>query len=177
MKRAIRGLCVFFGIAVSGCVASGPPAAILLGNIQWPPVEYKHTVGTSAIRQYWNCTRPEPNVLRLNGMVANQWSGQPVQYMAWDLVGVNAAGRTLTSAQVKSEAIQLPTNTYATFQIDLRTTGSEARFDLYYEYQHQERGHGTVLASLDWDGPVLMAQPTQRFFVLDACSATQHLVR
>lgn len=178
MKRAMLGtLLVLLGTALSGCVAGGPPPAAMLGNIQWPPSEFKHTVATGAIRQYWSCTRPEPNLMRLEGIVANEWSGQPVQYLAWDLVAVDAAGRTLASEQVKSAAVQLATNMYTRFQIDLRTTGGEARFDLYYEYQYQDRGHSPRLAALDWDGPVLMAQQTQRFFVLDACSDTQHLVR
>ena len=178
MARNILGaFLVLVGIVMSGCVAGGPPTAAMLGNVPWPPPEYKHTISTGAIRQYWSCTRPEPNVVRLNGVAANVWSSQPVRYLVWELVGVNADGRTLTSAQVKSAAVELTTNTYTTFEIDLRTAGGEARFDLHYEYQFQDRGHNTMFAALDWDGPVLMAQATQRFYVLDACSDSQHLAR
>jgi hypothetical protein len=116
--------------------------------------------------------------MRVDGVVANVWSSQPVRYLAWELVGVDAAGRTLDSAQVKAPVFDLPTNTYTPFQIDLRMGGGEARFDLYYEYQFQDGGHNTPLFSaLAWDGPVLLAQANQRFTVRDACGETQHLAR
>lgn len=176
MKRAIRGIVLaLVGIVAVGCVAAGPPAATMVGDIPWPPPDYQHTVGTVAIRQYWNCTRPEPGLVRLDGLVANI-SGQPVKFLAWELAGVDAGGNALTSEKVEAAAIVLQTNEYTKFQIVLRPTGNEARFDLYYEYQFQDTGHGPPFAALDWDGPVLMAW-TNRFFVRDACSATQHLAR
>ena len=115
--------------------------------------------------------------MRVDGVAANVWSSQPPRYLAWDLVGVDAADRTVSSAEAKSAVIELPTNTYTTFQIDMRTTGSETRFDLHYEYQFQDGGHTLMISALDWDGPVLLAQVTQRFFVRDACSDSQHLAR
>jgi hypothetical protein len=176
MKRGIQVLfLILLGIVLSACAASGPPAALSLGQIQWPPSEYKHTVGTGAIRQYWNCTRLSAEMMRLDGVAANQWSDQPVRFLEWELVGVNADGRDISSAKVESKAIKLMTNQYTKYQVDLQTTGGEARFDLYYQYQFFDRSH--IEASLDWDGPVLFAQQNQRFFVLDACSDTQHLVR
>ena len=170
-------LVLLLGVTLSACAKNGYEAAPMLGKIQWPPIEYKHTVSTTAIRQYWNCTRPEPDVMRLDGMAANLWNGQPIKYLEWELVGVNAEGRTVSNTKVASKSIQLFTNQYTQFQIDLRMAGGEARFDLFYYYQFYDRGHGTMEASLDWDGPVLFAQQNQRSFVLDACSETQHLVR
>lgn len=178
MRQALRGL--LFGlvaIAATGCVAAGPPAATLLGGFQWPPTEYKHTISTVAVRQYWNCTRPEPGLLRLEG-VATNISGSDVKFLTWELAGVDAAGRSLTSQTVESGAIVLRTNEVVPFQVSLRSTGAEARFDLYYQYKFQEGdGHDRPLAALDWDGPLLFAQYANRFFVRDACSDTQHLAR
>jgi hypothetical protein len=149
----------------------------MLGKIQWPPAEYRHTVETTAIRQYWNCTRPETNVMRLDGLAANLWNAAPVKFLEWTLEGVDKDGRSLSSATVESKVIQLATNQFTQFQIDLRTVGSEARFDLYYTYQFFDTGRDRWEASLHGDGPVLLAQRNVRFFVLDACSDTQHLVR
>jgi hypothetical protein len=176
MMRRLRGACLgLLGIVAAGCAAGGPPTAAMLGNIPWPPPEYRHTISTDAVRQYWNCTRPEHNVVRVDGLAANMWSSQPVWYLTWELVGIDAAGRTVSSMQVKSPAIELTTNTYTPFHIELRTSGGETRFDLYYEYQFQDQGHNLMFSALDWDGPVLLAQATQRFFVRDACSESQHL--
>lgn len=178
MLRELRSACLaIVGIVVAGCATGEPQTATMLGHIQWPPTEYQHTISTGVVRQYWNCTRPEPNVVRVDGVAGNVWSSQPPRYLAWDLVGVDAAGRTVSSAETKSAVIDLPTNTYTTFHIDLRTAGDETRFDLHYEYQFQGRGHNPMLSALNWDGPVLLAQVTQRFFVWDACSDTQHLAR
>ncbi len=178
MLRELRSAwCGVVVIVAAGCAAGGASTPTMLGNIQWPPTEYQHTIDTGVVRQYWNCTRPEPNVLRVDGVAANVWSSQPPRYLAWDLAGVDAAGRTVSSAEAKSTVIELPSNTYTTFQINLRTAGDETRFDLHYEYQFQDRGHTPMVSALDWDGPVLLAQVTQRFFVRDACSDSQHLAR
>ncbi len=86
--------------------------------------------------------------------------------------------RTVSSATVGAKAFQLNPNQYTTFQIDLRTTGAETQFDLYYTYQFWDIGKNTPpLVALDRDGPVLLAQQNDRFSVLDACADTQHLVR
>jgi hypothetical protein len=179
MKRGIRfPFLLLLGIVLTACASEGPPAAVMLGNTQWPPIEYKHTVSTGAIRQYWNCTRPEPGVMQLDGVAANLWSGQPIKFLEWELVGADKDGHTVSSAKLASKAIQLMTNQYTKFQIDLRTIGNEVRFDLHYNYRYNEGEGGRRLeATLDWDGPVLFAQQNQRFFVLDACSDTQHLVQ
>ena len=181
MKRQSWNLrCVLLlslGVTLSACAADRPGTAHMLGQIAWPPREYRHTVETTAIRQYWNCTRPDAGVMRLDGLAANLWNAQPVKFLEWTLVGVDKDGRSLSSATVESEVIQLATNQFTSFQIDVRTEGAEARFDLYYTYQFTDSGRDTWEASLAWAGPVLLAQRNVRFFVFDACSDTQHLVR
>ncbi len=140
-------------LAVAGCAAGAQPTVNMLGTIPLPPAEYRHTISTDAIRQYWNCTRPTPNMVRLNGVVANVWNSQPIRYLAWDMVGVDTAGRTLESTRVTAAVFELLTNTYTPFQIDLRVGGGEARFDLYYEYEFQHRGHHRpMFSALDWGG-------------------------
>ncbi len=178
MKQHVRYLLLLsLGFILSACAEGGPQSGLSIGKIQWPPTDYKHTVSTTAIRQYWNCTRPAPDVMRLDGLVANMWNNQPVGYLEWQFVGVDKDGHTVSSASAASQVLQLYTNQYTTYQIDLRTTGVEARFDLYYQYRFFEGDHNKLEASLDWDGPVLFAQQNKRWFVLDACSDSQHLAR
>ncbi len=176
---SLRGvLLLALVMTLSACAANGYEAAPTLGKTQWPPTEYRHTVSTTALSQYWNCSRPAAEVMRLDGLAANLWNSQPVRFMEWTLAGVDKDGRTVSNATVGARVLQLWTNQYTTYQIDLRTTGAETRFDLYYTYQFWDSGKDAIpLASLDWDGPVLLAQQNSRFFVLDACSDTQHLVR
>lgn len=165
------------GAMLAACAAERPDTARMLGQIAWPPTEYRHTVETTALRQYWNCTRSESGVMRLDGLAANIWNAQPVSFLEWTLAGVDQDGRSVSSGTVESTVLQLLTNQFTTFHIDLRTAGTEARFDLYYTYQFFDSGRDRLEAGLAWDGPVLLAQRNVRFFVLDACSETQHLVR
>lgn len=168
---------LLLGFVLSACAAGPPPAAFMLGTVPWPPTDYKHTVSTPAIRQYWNCTRPAPGVMQVEGVAANLWNDQPIGYLEWELVGVDKNGHAVSDAKVDSQALKLYTNQFTKYQIDLQTTGAEVRFDLYYRYQFFDRGHNTMEAALDWDGPVLLAQQNQRNFVRDACSDAQHLAR
>jgi hypothetical protein len=164
-------------VTLSACAGKGYDQAPMLGKIPWPPTEYKHTISTTALRQYWNCTKTG-DVMRLDGLAANIWNSQPVRFMEWTLAGVDNDGRTVSSATVDAKVLQLWANQYTTYQIDLQTKGTETRFNLYYTYQFWDTGKDNpIVAGLDWDGPVLLAQQNSRWFVLDACSDTQHLVR
>ena len=164
------------GLALSACAADGTFKPLAGTSTPYPPSGYAHTVQTSHVVLYWNCARPEDGVLRLEGMAFNPWSDEPVRFLAFALEGVNAEERAVSSAEGEARDVQIPTNQSTPFQLDLRMAGNEARFDLFYEYRFQDRGHGSFITSLDWDGPVLFAQTT-RFYVRDACSDTQHLVR
>jgi hypothetical protein len=175
--RSIRvAVLLVLGLALSACATDGTFKPLADTSTPYPPSGYTHTVESSHVVLYWNCARPEASALRLEGLAFNPWSDEPVRFLTFALEGVNAEERAVSSAEGEAQDIQIRTNQSTPFQLDLRTAGSEARFDLFYEYQFQDRGHGSVVTSLDWDGPVLFAQTTQ-FLVRDACSDTQHLVR
>jgi len=66
------------------------------------------------------------------------------------------------------------TNQRSPFQLDLRTAGTEVRFDLYYRYQwHNEYDSSARLAGPVWVGPRFLAQ-TQTQRARDVCSPTEH---
>lgn len=76
--------------------------------------------------------------MRLDGIVANQWNGQPVKF----------------------------------------DTRSHRSIDASLDWDGPMRiAQQTVGAESAWDRPVLFAQQNQRFLVLDACSDSQHLAR
>ncbi|MEI8190491.1 MAG: hypothetical protein WCI75_12315 [candidate division NC10 bacterium] len=69
------------------------------------------------------------------------------------------------------------TNQSSPFQLGLKTAGTEARFDLYYNYRfHTDFDMSARLAGPPMAGPRLFAQ-TNTFMIRDACGATQHLAR
>jgi hypothetical protein len=149
----------------------------------YPPAGYAHTVQSSQVALYWNCARSDAGSVHVDGMAVNPWSDQPVQFLGFDLVGVDARGHSVSSIHSDARDILLRTNQQTPFTIDLHTAGTEVRFALYYEYQFQDRGHTPFASKTAWDGssfpqkpPVLLAW-TNQFMVRDACSPTQHLVR
>jgi hypothetical protein len=151
-------------------MASAPPAT------PYPPPGYSHTVQSSHVALYWNCARLDSGILEVRGVAFNPWASQPVRDLEVELVGVDARDRTLSAARTDAPDSQLFTNKSTPFQVNLRTTGAESRFDLYYRYKFQDGGGERLLASLAWDGPILLAQQKQ-FRVRDACSDSQHRTR
>ena len=178
MKRKIKGaFLLLLGVALSACAADGTLLQLPPPFAAYPPTGFKHTVQTSHVVLYWNCTQPEAGVLRLEGVAFNPWMSAPVQYLEFEVEGVDAGAGSVSEGKAAARDIQIHTNQSTPFQIDLRTTGKEVRHDLYYQYRMNEGEGKRMEASLDWDGPVLFAQQNRRFSVRDACSDTQHLVR
>jgi hypothetical protein len=170
------GMVVLLGVGLSACAETGgfrPPAA---EPMIYPPAVFAHRVESSHVAIYWNCERPEPGVLRVQGVAHNPWSQQDVRFLELDLVGVDARERSVSEASTALADYLLRTNQIAPFQLDLKTQGAEVRFDLYYRYRFQDNG-GRLLAGPMMGAPRLLAQPTIQFLARDICSETQHRIR
>ena len=142
----------------------------------YPPDAYAHRVASSHVVLYWNCHRPEPGILRVEGVAQNPWSSQEVRFLEVEVVGVNNQERTVSHAKGAAQDILIHTNQFSPFRMELRPAGSEVRFDLYYEYRFQDVEMEARLAGPLVGAPRLLAQ-TQRFLARDACSETQHRAR
>ena len=142
----------------------------------YPPDAYAHRVASSHVVLYWNCHRPEPGILRVEGVAQNPWSSQEVRFLEAELVGVDSRERTVSHAKGAAQDILIRTNQFSPFQMELRAAGSEVRFDLYYEYRFQEGEMEARLVGPLVRAPRLLAQ-TQRFLARDACSDAQHRAR
>lgn len=174
-----RGIRISFligvGMSLVACAADGTLQGPAAERPLYPPAVFAHRVGTDPVVLYWNCTRPEPGVLRLDGVAHNPHSVQPVRFLELELVGMD--GRDHSVSQIKGEAREflLRTNQMTPFQLDLRTVGSEVRFDLFYQYRFQEGDGRQLIAGRLAGGSRLLAQ-TRRFMARDVCSETQHRV-
>jgi hypothetical protein len=178
MLRRAHALPLFFlAFAVSALLMGGIPGMATAQTAPYPPPGYSHRVDSSQVSLFWNCARPEGGLAQIVGIAANPWSTQPVQFLALELVGVDARGYSVSEAKTSAPDIQLNTNQSTPFQIAVRIAGTEARFDLYYEYRFQDRGHSPRLSRIAWTDPFMLAQGMTRFLVRDACSETQHLNR
>jgi hypothetical protein len=142
-----------------GLAACATPGTQTAGQ---PPVAFEHRVSAADVRVFWNCTQPEPGVLQVDGVVQNI-GGQQIQFAEVEVVAVNAGNRTVSSARSAVRDIRLQSNQRSPFQLQLRTPGDEARFDMFY--RHRVAGASGIGA----DGPRQVQNMAR-----DVCSPTQY---
>ena len=166
---------VLLGGGLSACADSGGLRMPATEPAVYPSAVFAHRVGTSHVVLYWNCVSPEAGILLVEGVVQQAGSMQDVRFLELDLAGADARDRYVSSATAALPEILLRTNAISPFQLDLRTTGVEVRFDLFYQYRFQDND-GRFLPASSAAAPRLLAQ-TQRFMARDVCFETQHRVR
>lgn len=164
-------LLVALAMWVTGC------AAVDASGTAASPDAFAHRVATSEVVLRWNCLQHAAGMLRVEGVAHNPWQSQPIGYLEVQAVGVDADGRQTAEAAGRARDIQILTNEQSPFQLDLRTTGSEVRVDLYYQYRFNQEYDAALLAGPPMVGARRYAQTTTTHMVRDACSPTQHLAR
>jgi len=174
MRVNRAGLLLLLGLAA--CAGDGPLGLPASEYGPYPPPGMAHRVASAHVELFWNCFRPDPGNLSLEGVAVNPWASQPVRFLELELVGVGGKERSVSAIKAEAPNILLHTRESTPFKLDLRTTGTEVRFDLYYQYRFQEGGRGFLLAGPPVGGAFQVAQLV-RFLVRDACNETQHLAR
>ena len=175
MLHRVLAAAVTLGLAA--CAFLEIPMQTKEGPSLYPPDVFAHRVATSHVVLYWNCSRSEANLLRVDGVAQNPWSPQEVRYLELELVGVNREERIVSETKGAVPNVFLGTNQTSPFRLDLRTVGSEVRFDLYYHYRFQDTDMlEALLAGPPIVGPRLLAS-TQNSLARDVCSETQHRAR
>jgi hypothetical protein len=144
-------------VLLAGCGMQQPATS-------FPPTAFEHRVADGRVELYWSCSQPETGILQVDGIAQSPWT-QDIRFLELELVGVNAQGRTLGATRAPVRDIVLHTNAPSPFRLLLRTTGAEARMDLYYQYRH--RGEPDI-GGLGFPG---FGGEFRRSFVRDACSA------
>lgn len=164
-------------LGIAACAFLEIPLQTKKGPLLYPPDVFAHRVATSHVVLYWNCTRPEADLLRVDGVAQNPWSSQEVRFLELELVGVDREDRVVSETKGAVPNILLGTNQISPFRLDLRTVGGEARFDLYCRYQYDDTEEmDALLAGPPIVGPRLLAS-TQNSLARDVCSETQHRAR
>ncbi len=174
MRVAFLGI---LGLALAACAGGGMTGLPVAETIAYPPPGFVHRVASSHVDLYWNCARPSPEAIRLDGLAFNPWSAQEIRFLEFELVGVDARERAVSSAKGEARDFLLGTNRSTPFQLDVKSTGTEVRFDLFYQYRFNEGNDGRLLAGPPVGRPLLLAQAMKRFMARDVCSESQHRVR
>ena len=163
MKRAFWAAALLGMGAVACAIHDGLPPTQTQPPI-YPPAVFAHRVSTAEVTVYWNCTRPGPDSLRVEGVIQNTGGGA-VQYAEIEIVSVDGKDRTMASVRSAVRDLVISTNQMSPFQLGLPIVGAEARIVLYYDYRARSVfGLGGLQVS------------PQRFRARDVCSETQHRV-
>ena len=158
-------------IGLTGCATMAAPGPVS------PQDAFRHRASTSELVLFWNCLRPESSLLRVEGMAQNPWQPQPVGYLTFKLVGVDAQERITAQATGAARDLRLSTNQVSPFRLALKTAGTEVRFDLYYDYQFQPESDMGALSAGPSVGRAPLHVRAQTHLVRNACSDTEHLAR
>lgn len=175
MLRHLGFVSILTVVLTACAVTDMPQGGVTGGTLE----TFAHRVATSEVVLVWNCLQSESGLLRVVGEAQNPWQAQPIQYLEFELVGVDAQERTTAQATGAARDLQIRTNQRSPFQLTLKTAGTEVRLDLYYNYRWHEEFDtsatmGVLVAGPPMASPRLLAQ-TQTFLARDVCSPTQHL--
>jgi hypothetical protein len=139
-------------VGAAACAVDGASRVPASQPPLYPPAVFAHRVSTSEISVYWNCARPEPDVLRVEGVVQNTGGGS-IPYAEVEIVSVDARDRTIASVGAAVRDAILQTNQISPFQLTLRMVGAETRFGFGVGQAYREQ-----------------------FRARDVCSESQHRV-
>ena len=163
MRNQIGAL-VLVGIGVTACTSVEIFRPVPAQSMAPPSEAFAHRLATPDVELYWNCARPEPSVLRFDG-IAKNIGRREVRSLELRLAGV--AANDLLQEGMSLPDIVLYRDEFSPFHMQLPIRGTETRFDLLYQYP---------LAL-----PVDQANPPSttplRFTAQDVCSETQYRAR
>jgi hypothetical protein len=175
-----QSLLVTFLVTSLALVAfSGNPSPAMGRDRADPLTVFPHRVSTTHVTLYWDCQRPEPGLLRLDGVAQNPYFSD-VRFLELELVGVDAMGRAVSHTKAAVSDLILRTRQFSPFRLDLRPVGREVRFDLFYNYRAQENlrsseGHTSIpVVGAATGRPWLLAQSPHHFMAMDVCSKQEH---
>jgi hypothetical protein len=131
------GLALIVGAcAGTATTSSAPPKALL--------DDFAHRASRGPVSVYWSCSRPEANVLQVEGVAVQAQYPGPTRELTFRLEGVDARGATVTTGAAPARDLMMYTMEQNPFRVTVRTVGTEARFTLAYTYWLHENGGGNM---------------------------------
>lgn len=135
MNISARGWYAIILILLVGALAA---CGMAKANLNFD--SYAHRVSDDTVTLYWNCNRPGPGLVRVEGVANNPFYVQPIEDMELRVYGVNAQGANVSRARGSTQDYLIETNSPSPFSIVLKTKGGEVRYDLVYSYMTEAGG-------------------------------------
>lgn len=105
--------------------------------------DYQHYEDAVQVEFYWNCSRPDSRTLAIRGVAAYKPSGARIFNPTFTLTGLDRAGKVTSKAAGTTRVPVIGFTDYVPWEVVLPLQGSEATFDLEYEYQFRDYGGGS----------------------------------
>ncbi len=147
-------LSLLVAVVAAGCGTAVPGRGPASGPAEYPQTNFAHRAGARDIVVYWNCSQPEADVVRVDGVVQNS-GGRAVQFVNLEAAAADPRERYVASAKTALPEIILHANQISPFAMELRVPAA-TRLDMYYAYRFTA------------------TSPEIRELARDACSPTQH---
>jgi hypothetical protein len=167
MRQRMRvriGVLALVGMGLTACTSVEISRSAPAQSVAPPPEAFTHRLATPEVALYWNCTRPEAGVLHFDG-IAKNIAGREVRSLALRLTSVDANNLLLEAAALPT--IILHSDKFSPVHLQLLIRGTEARFDLSYEYP----------LAPPVDLPTPRAATTEQFTATDVCARTRYRAR
>ena len=120
-------------------IALSLAACTVVAGLQ--PVDgFAHKAIRWDIELYWNCVRPEPGLLHVEGVAISTYFQAPIQDLTFRLDGVDAQGASVSRVEGAGRDYLIPLMGQTPYRLILQTVGTEVRFDLTYSFLGQESG-------------------------------------
>jgi len=147
--KAITALGIVLGLVV-GLAACAQQA--------WAPRDnYAYEVDDGRVYIRWNCFF-QPTGLVMRGFVNSPVLMVPIKNTTLSVSGINAQGGTVSTVQAPALPYLIETNQRTPFEVQVPTTGTEVRFDMWYTYT----AGGPFMDSNDQRGVKMDACPRSR---------------
>jgi hypothetical protein len=133
VTRGIRfGMLGVVGVLLSACAPGhytelGPPPVP-------PPASFAHRAASADLELFWNCTQPQPQVIRLTGAARNIGQGE-VRSVLLTVRSVKPGDAPLLVTEEALPEIILYASGPSPFQVDLQLEKTPTQIDLAAAYQ------------------------------------------
>ncbi len=134
---------------------------VLPGSATYQPATFTHRTISPNVEMYWNCSRPRPSLIRVDGITKNIGKGE-VHLLEMELHDVDrATGNIPQSGSAVSDIILHP-DIFSALQVELQPATADGQVDMFYTYRITSVG---IIQTTNTD---------KEFTAQDVCSATQH---
>lgn len=126
-------LSMFLALVLTGCTDVKPQGV-------FRPSNYQHYEDAVYVDFYWNCSRPDPRTLVIQGVAAYKPSGSTIFYPTFILEGLDPAGKVVSKAAGRARVPVIGLNDSVPWEVVLPLHGGEVAFNLEYVYLWRDYG-------------------------------------